>query len=152
MKQVRSSQVFQDRPTRKVGLRLLIFNSSLLESLRKGNFMSRRPAAAPHRYEFKKEGAFGVFKTNGSVPIEYFMTSFKVDDLTFLSYAKDVNTDLNFDYLIQRDIDEDRARAEISQYLAAKEGEAQKEIVFLPPLLVAVVGVDQNNRLGRRCK
>lgn len=109
--------------------------------------MSRRPAAAPHRYEFKKEGAFGVFKTNGSVPIEYFMTSFKVDDLTFLSYAKDVNTDLNFDYLIQRDIDEDRARAEISQYLAAKEGEAQKEIVFLPPLLVAVVGVDQNNRL-----
>ncbi len=38
--------------------------------------MSRRQTAAPFRYEFEKDGAFGVFKTNGSVPIEYFMTSF----------------------------------------------------------------------------
>ncbi|MCV4263536.1 ParB N-terminal domain-containing protein [Pseudomonas capsici] len=109
--------------------------------------MSRRQTAAPYRYEFDKDGAFGVFKTNGSVPIEYFMTSFKVDELSFLSYAKDVNTDLNFDYLIQRDIDETRAIAEISQYLAAKEGAIQKDIVFLPPLLVAVVSVNQDNRL-----
>jgi hypothetical protein len=109
--------------------------------------MSRRQAAAPFRYEFEKNGAFGVFKTNGSVPIEYFMTSFKVDELPYLSYAKDVNTELNFDYLIQRDIDEDRAIAEISQYLAAKEGVVQKDIVFLPPLLVAVVSVDHDNCL-----
>ncbi|MHB2050360.1 ParB N-terminal domain-containing protein [Pseudomonas sp. VEM90] len=109
--------------------------------------MSRRQTAAPFRYEFEKNGAFGVFKTNGSVPIEYFMTSFKVDELPYLSFAKDVNTELNFDYLIQRDIDEDRAIAEISQYLAASEGVIQKEIVFLPPLLVAVVAVDHNNCL-----
>jgi hypothetical protein len=109
--------------------------------------MSRRQAAAPFLYEFEKNGAFGVFKTNGSVPIEYFMTSFKVDELPYLSYAKDVNTELNFDYLIQRDIDEDRAIAEISQYLAAKEGVVQKDIVFLPPLLVAVVSVDHDNCL-----
>lgn len=109
--------------------------------------MSRRQTAAPFRYEFEKNGAFGVFKTNGSVPIEYFMTSFKVEDFPYLSFAKDVNTELNFDYLIQRDIDEDRAIAEISQYLAASEGVIQKEIVFLPPLLVAVVSVDHNNCL-----
>ena len=109
--------------------------------------MSRRQTAAPYRYEFEKDGAFGVFKTNGSVPIEYFMTSFKVDELSFLSYAKDVNTELNFDYLIQRDIDETRAIAEISQYLAAKEGAVQKDVVFLPPLLVAVVSVNQDNCL-----
>ncbi|PYC25267.1 hypothetical protein DMX02_04200 [Pseudomonas jessenii] len=108
--------------------------------------MSRRQTAAPFRYEFEKDGAFGVFKTNGSVPIEYFMTSFKVDELSYLSYAKDVNTDLNFDYLIQRDIDEDRAIAEISQYLAKEDG-IQKDIVFLPPLLVGVVFVDQDKRL-----
>lgn len=109
--------------------------------------MSRRQTAAPFRYEFEKNGAFGVFKTNGSVPIEYFMTSFKVDELPYLSYAKDVNTELNFDYLIQRDIDEDRAIAEISQYLAAKEGVVQKDVVFLPPLLVAVVSVNHDNCL-----
>lgn len=109
--------------------------------------MSRRQAVAPYRYEFEKDGAFGVFKTNGSVPIEYFMTSFKVDELSYLSYAKDVNTELNFDYLIQRDIDEDRAIAEISQYLAAKDGGIQKDVVFLPPLLVAVVSVNQDNCL-----
>jgi hypothetical protein len=109
--------------------------------------MSRRQAAAAFRYEFEKDGAFGIFRTNGSVPIEYFMTSFKLDELAYLSYAKDVNTELNFDYLIQRDIDEERALAEISQYLAAKEDKVQKDIVFLPPLLVAVVAVDQENNL-----
>lgn len=108
--------------------------------------MNRRQTAAPFRYEFEKDGAFGVFKTNGSVPIEYFMTSFKIDELSYLSYAKDVNTDINFDYLIQRDIDEERAIAEISQYLAKEEG-IQKDVVFLPPLLVGVVFVDQDKRI-----
>nr|WP_255433956.1 DNA sulfur modification protein DndB [Pectobacterium sp. CFBP8739] len=75
------------------------------------------------------------------------MTSFSVDDLAQLSYSKDINTDLNFDYLIQRDIDEERARVEISQYISSSEDRVQKDIVFLPPLLVSIVNVDSNNKL-----
>lgn len=75
------------------------------------------------------------------------MTSFSVDDLAELSYSKDINTDLNFDYLIQRDIDEERARVEISQYISSSEDRVQKDIVFLPPLLVSIVNVDSNNKL-----
>lgn len=75
------------------------------------------------------------------------MTSFSVDDLAELSYSKDINTDLNFDYLIQRDIDEERARVEISQYIGSSEDRVQKDIVFLPPLLVSIVNVDSNNKL-----
>lgn len=109
--------------------------------------MVRRSNTSAYNYSFHKAGAFGLFQSNNSLPIEYLMTSFTLDDLASLSYARDINTDLNFDYLIQRDIDEERAREEISQYLAAGEGKIQKEIVFLPPILVAIVKVDEQDRL-----
>lgn len=109
--------------------------------------MARRSNSSAYNYGFHKSGAFGVFKSNNSLPIEFLMTSFSLDDLASLSYARDINTKLNFDYLIQRDIDEERARDEISQYLAAGEGRLQKEIVFLPPILVAIVKVDEQDSL-----
>lgn len=107
----------------------------------------RRSTTSGYTYSFEKAGSFGVFSSNGSVPVEYMMTSFSVDDLAHLSYSKDINTDLNLDYLIQRDIDEERARVEISQYISSSEDKVQKDIVFLPPLLVSIVNVDSNNRL-----
>lgn len=111
--------------------------------------MSRRNTLTGYRYDFKKTGSFGVFQSNGSTPIEYLMTSFTYDELLSLSYAKDVATDLNFDYLIQRDIDVERATKEISQYLAAQKGDVQKEIIFLPPILVAIVSVDRTDNLEK---
>ncbi|EBA4497950.1 hypothetical protein OUM15_000811 [Salmonella enterica subsp. enterica serovar Truro] len=107
----------------------------------------RRSTTTGYTYAFEKAGSFGIFSSNGSVPVEYMMTSFSVDDLAQLSYSKDINTDLNFDYLIQRDIDEERARVEISQYISSSEDKVQKDIVFLPPLLVSIVNVDSNNKL-----
>ncbi|HAE3260726.1 TPA_asm: hypothetical protein G3430_003010, partial [Salmonella enterica subsp. houtenae serovar 18:z36,z38:-] len=107
----------------------------------------RRSTTTGYTYAFEKAGSFGIFSSNGSVPVEYMMTSFSVDDLAQLSYSKDINTDLNFDYLIQRDIDEERARVEISQYISSSEDRVQKDIVFLPPLLVSIVNVDSNNKL-----
>lgn len=109
--------------------------------------MSRRNVTLGYKYDFKKSGSFGVFQSNGSIPIEYLMTSFSYDELLSLSYAKDVGTELNFDYLIQRDIDVERATKEISQYLAAQKGNVQKEIVFLPPILAAIVSVDRTDNL-----
>jgi len=107
----------------------------------------RRSTTSGYTYAFEKAGSFGIFSSNGSVPVEYMMTSFSVDDLAQLSYSKDINTDLNFDYLIQRDIDEERARVEISQYISSSEERVQKDVVFLPPLLVSIVNVDSNNKL-----
>lgn len=110
--------------------------------------MARRSNTSAFNYNFTKSGAFGVFKSNNSLPIEFLMTSFDLDNLASLSYARDISTELNFDYLIQRDIDEERAREEISQYLAAGVGKLQKEIVFLPPILVALVKVDEEDKLN----
>ncbi|WP_345009655.1 hypothetical protein [Pseudaeromonas paramecii] len=75
------------------------------------------------------------------------MTTFDINEIVRLSFARDVNTELNFDYLIQRDIDEERALAEISQYIASSPEKIQKDVIFLPPLLAAVVSVDDMNNL-----
>ncbi|PTT46128.1 hypothetical protein DBR09_12615 [Aeromonas sp. HMWF016] len=107
----------------------------------------RRVASSGCRYDFEKRGAFGVFRSNGSIPIEYIMTTFDINEIVQLSFARDVNTELNFDYLIQRDIDEERALAEISQYIASSPEKIQKDVIFLPPLLAAVVSVDDKNNL-----
>lgn len=109
----------------------------------------RRSNKDGFQFNFSKAGSFGIFQSNGSVPIEYIMTSFSLDELTHLSFAKDVNTVLNFDFLIQRDIDIERAQDEISHYLVASDGELQKEVVFLPPLLVAIIGVDGKENIEK---
>lgn len=98
-------------------------------------------------YSFKRTGAFGVFKSNGSMPAEYLMTTFTIEEIPNLSLARDINSSLNFDYLIQRDIDQERALSEISRYITSVDGATQKEIVFLPPLLVSVVQTDSKNDL-----
>lgn len=109
--------------------------------------MTRRSNKNGHKYEYDKAGAFGCFKSVNTEPVEYLLTTFSIDELHRLSYARDLHTELNFEYLIQRDIDEERALGEISQYISAGAGKKQKEIVFLPPLLVAVVSTDSNNNI-----
>lgn len=108
---------------------------------------SRRPVDDGYNYDFIRNGAFGIFDTESTIPIEFLMTSFTVNELPHLSLARDLYSELNFDYLIQRDIDEERALSEISQYIYADGSKKQKEIVFLPPLLVAVVGTDNQDTI-----
>lgn len=107
----------------------------------------RRINADEYQYDFKRSGAFGIFKSNGSTPVEYLMTSFSIDDIPNLSFARDVSSSLNFDYLIQRDIDQERALSDISRYISANDTSRQKEIVFLPPILVSIVETDTHNNL-----
>jgi len=110
--------------------------------------MARRREEVILDWNFSKYGSFGHFKTDVSVPIEYVMTTFSIEQISKLSFARKVQTELNFDLLIQRDIDEKRAVEEISQYISPKDDQSRKdEIVFLPPLLVAVVGIDSNKQL-----
>ncbi|MBL7252031.1 hypothetical protein [Alloalcanivorax marinus] len=111
--------------------------------------MSRRGGKLPE-WSHTKDGQFGFFSTDITVPIEYMLTTFGVNELSLLSYARDTQTALNFDLLMQRDIDEGRALAEISQYISPKEGGSKKDdIVFLPPLLAAIVPVTEDGSLSQ---
>jgi hypothetical protein len=94
-------------------------------------------------YNYPKFGAGGIFVTDNSLPIEYLLTSIPITQIEDLSLARDLESKTkNFDYLIQRDIDEERARKDICTYLAdSNNGNA----VFLPPLIAAVVEVDNDN-------
>ncbi len=103
----------------------------------------RRNKEKKINYTYEKFGASGVFATETSLPIEYLLTSIPINQIEDLSFARDVQSKVrNFDYLIQRDIDEERARKDICTYLAESE---QGKAIFLPPLIAAVVGVDNNN-------
>ncbi|SUI57621.1 DNA sulfur modification protein DndB [Shewanella baltica] len=107
----------------------------------------RRTNIDKYKYNFERVGSFGVFRSNGSAPVEFIMSTMSIDEIANLSFARDISSGLNFDYLIQRDIDQDRALSEISRYITSTEGDIQKEVVFLPPLLVAVVETDTENNL-----
>lgn len=111
--------------------------------------MSVRRGKSRQIFNFTKEGAFGYFSTDITVPIEYMLTTFSVEELSKLSYARETQTTLNFELLMQRDIDEERAIAEISEYISPDNDRPRKDdIVFLPPLLASVVPVDSNSDLG----
>lgn len=94
-------------------------------------------------YNFKREGSFGRFVSGKSFPVEYFLTHFKAEELNKLTFARDVKPEkLDFDLLIQRDIDDERVREKIQPYLSlkdAKESEIRSKVVFFPPLLAAII-------------
>jgi hypothetical protein len=108
--------------------------------------MNTRRGSQPQLYDDKKVGSFVRFVTPNSISIEGVLASFNVEDLELLSYARDVNTNLNFDLLIQRDIDETRAQGDISEYIYSEKRNGN-ELVFLPPLLAAVVTTDSDKEL-----
>ena len=101
-------------------------------------------------YSFKKTGTFSRFETPRSIVIESILTSFDISDLNLLTLARDISDDLDFDLLIQRDIDENRAIDEISKYICS-EGEVahpdRQNLVFLPPLIAAIVTTDKKRKL-----
>ncbi len=96
-------------------------------------------------YNYPKYGTTGVFSSDSTQPIEYVLTSLSINEIHDLSFARDIKEDTkDFDYLIQRDIDEERARKEICSYLTSA---SNNKTFFLPPLIVAVVGVDKDDNL-----
>lgn len=101
-------------------------------------------------FNFEKSGAFGRFVTGNSFPIEYVMVNFSSFELSKLTFARDIRPDkVDFDLLIQRDIDEDRVRDKIEPYLYQKS--TDKEVIsraaFFPPLLAAIIPTDNNKML-----
>lgn len=101
-------------------------------------------------YNFIRQGSFGIFRTEWSFPLEFFLLSFTVEDLQYLSLAKDLKPSKNrdFDMLLQRDIDEQRIIDEMEPYLVGKHSDGEKlaeGAVFFPPILAAVVPVTDND-------
>jgi len=98
-----------------------------------------------HIYNFERIGSFGSFYSGESFPIEYIMTTFTVAELQELTFARDIRPDkIDFELLMQRDIDEERVRLEMEPYLNPTTenftpSEIRSRSVFFPPLLAAIV-------------
>ncbi|HFQ5219532.1 TPA: hypothetical protein ACGUTS_003010 [Vibrio vulnificus] len=97
-------------------------------------------------YKFKRVGSFGRFSTIDNFPIEFFLTTFDVEQLSDLTFAREIKpASIDFEQLLQRDIDEERVKNEIEPYLTSsdlKPSEKKAKSVFFPPLLVAAVPVE----------
>ncbi|WP_133180944.1 DNA sulfur modification protein DndB [Shewanella decolorationis] len=96
-------------------------------------------------FELKRTGTFGSFSAAGSFPVNYVLASFDVEDLKYLTFARElVNDKLDFEMMMQRDIDEDRAIRDLAEYLYPSNknvDELKSNIVFFPPILVAILDV-----------
>ncbi|WP_175718791.1 hypothetical protein [Burkholderia anthina] len=100
-------------------------------------------------YSFIRQGTFGIFQTAWSFPLEFFQISFTPEELSHLSLAKDLKPSkrLDFDMLLQRDIDEQRVTEQMQPYLTGvqkKFASPAEGAVFFPPLLAAIVPVQEN--------
>jgi DNA-sulfur modification-associated len=94
--------------------------------------------------KFSKEfrGSFGKFKTDHSFPLYYVSMSVPIDSLDDLSTASELfGTDkIDFEELIQRDIDHSRVKKIANDYLSQGEG----RVIFFPPLLACVLVLDDD--------
>jgi len=96
-------------------------------------------------YNLLRIGSFGRFYSGDSFPIEYIMTTFSAAQLAELTFARDIRPEqIDFELLMQRDIDEERVQAEMEPYLnphvkQLTAAEIKSRAVFFPPLLAAIV-------------
>ena len=103
-------------------------------------------------WNFERLGSYGTFATAGSLPIEYVLTSFRPNDLANLSFARDIKPNtLDFDQLMQRDLDEERTVTALGKYLNPNPQHIVRrlEIVFFPPLLIACIPADDGTIVDR---
>ena len=96
-------------------------------------------------YNLLRIGSFGRFYSGDSFPIEYIMTTFSAAQLADLTFARDIRPEqIDFELLMQRDIDEERVQVEMEPYLnphvkQLTAAEVKSRAVFFPPLLAAIV-------------
>jgi len=116
--------------------------------------MNQRARIEPKKtYNYDTTGCYGRYLIEGALPIEFLSTTMSIDEISKLTFAKDIRTDLDFELLIQRDIDENRAIKEIGKYISPENGTEfgtlQNNGVFLPPLIAAIVNTKDGKTLSR---
>ncbi|GAA5509131.1 DNA sulfur modification protein DndB [Novipirellula caenicola] len=84
-------------------------------------------------------GSFGLFTNAGNRQIAYLNTRFLQEDLQQIKTVRQVipRHVLRIRELMQRDIDDDRVRSEVVQYLTPQEGVVRTR--FFPPIVVAAL-------------
>ena len=105
-------------------------------------------------FPIKKIGSFGVFVSTRSLPIEYLQTTFLHNEIKNIKLARDLvqPANIDFDTLMQRQIDTKRALEDLKSYLSPDPEEPQVQqynTVFFPPLLVACLLCDEDKILSR---
>lgn len=106
----------------------------------------KKPQSKKPPYSLEKWGNFGVFQSQTSLPIHYLLTTLSLPELNDLTLAREIKQEkIDFQLLMQRDIDIDRVNSEIIKYLCPdaekKAAEMLSRPLFFPPLLVAVIPV-----------
>lgn len=96
-------------------------------------------------FDLKLRGSFGRFKTDASHALQYLSTTLRIDQVANLKVAAevfDIGT-LDFEELIQRDIDHSRVVRIAEGYLQM----GARRAVFFPPLLICLAVMDDNDEL-----
>jgi len=80
-------------------------------------------------------GDFGTFFTDPTSPVFFLNTSFEIDSIKYLKPVREVLdvAEVDFDELVQRDLDDFRIRQDIVPYLVDNMG-----YKFFPPIVVAL--------------
>ncbi|WP_417664241.1 hypothetical protein [Pseudidiomarina donghaiensis] len=103
-------------------------------------------------FNYKTTGCFGRYLVQNKLPIEFISTTMSMDEISQLSFAKDIRTKLDFELLIQRDIDKKRAIESIGKYISPDPESAfnskENNGIFLPPLIAALVDTQGNKDLS----
>lgn len=99
-------------------------------------------------YDLDLVGNLGRFVSSNSYPVEYFLTSLPIfKAVRYLKFARDIQMDkVDFDLLMQRDIDIERVEKDIIPYLQ-KEKSDNKRPLFFPPLLAAIVPINDKDKM-----
>jgi len=94
------------------------------------------------------DGVYGHFQTKQSFPLHYLLTSIKTDRLDWLETASDVLdiSAINFDEIVQRDIDYVRVQKEIIEEYLEK---GKDRVIFFPPLMVTLYGIDGDHPITK---
>lgn len=103
-------------------------------------------------YNLHHIGSFGRFYSGKSFPVEFLQTSFSASELLDLKFAREVKQDhIDFDLLMQRDIDEERVKTKMEPYIDPDDvtsSEIKSRAIFFPPLLVAIIPVENGEMLS----
>ena len=93
------------------------------------------------RFNESLDGVYGRFSTQRSYPVDYMLISLPIESMeSLLCTAADAFefSNIDFEQLIQRDVDYDRVDEEIvEKYLEVGD----ERVLFFPPLIVAAVAI-----------
>lgn len=100
------------------------------------------------KFSQELRGGFGRFKTDHSYRLHYLMTSVPIQEIGQLSTASELFRleTIDFEELIQRDVDHSRVQKIANEYLSQGQG----KVIFFPPLLACVVLLENDGSIKRK--